>query len=49
VIVDGGRLYAERGRGAFIARGQPGPLAEQRPVGPRAAFLRKIFPETPAA
>ncbi|WP_233233484.1 dihydropyrimidinase [Bordetella sp. LUAb4] len=48
VIVDGGKLDAERGRGSFIARGQPGPLAEPREPSPRAAFLRKIFPDTQA-
>ncbi|MGE8621023.1 MAG: amidohydrolase family protein, partial [Achromobacter spanius] len=44
VIVDNGVLHAERGRGRFIARGLPAPLQKAREISPRAALLRKIFP-----
>lgn len=45
VIVDQGELFAERGRGAFIARGLPAPLQSAREPSPRAALLRQIFPK----
>jgi dihydropyrimidinase len=44
VIVQDGRVDAARGRGEFIVRGVPAPLQQPRPPGPRAAFLRSIFP-----
>lgn len=44
VIIDEGALSAERGRGRFIARGLPAPLQKAREISPRAALLRKIFP-----
>ncbi|MNT67261.1 D-hydantoinase [compost metagenome] len=44
VIIDDGALSAERGRGRFIARGLPAPLQKVREISPRAALLRKIFP-----
>ncbi|KAG1434624.1 hypothetical protein G6F57_021500 [Rhizopus arrhizus] len=44
VIVDEGALQAARGRGRVIARGLPAPLQKTREISPRAALLRKIFP-----
>ncbi len=44
VVVEGGKLHAERGSGRFIARGQPGPLASAAVAldGP-ARTLRKLI------
>ena len=46
IIIDNGKLCAERGRGEFIARGLPAPLRTAHFPSPRAAMLRQIFPKT---
>lgn len=42
VIIENGTMNAQAGRGRFIARGTPGPCAEERAVSEQAQFLRSI-------
>jgi hypothetical protein len=43
VVVEGDKLYAERGSGKFIARGVPAPLAAAGKRDGPASVLRKLI------